>query len=121
MSSVHFWSLKLMPDGIILRSYMISLLLLCCSKCFLIIVVVQLLSRVQLFVTPWTSAHQASLPFTVFWSLLRLMSIFDYGRGKFQEICWKGMFLISMFLFIFATTIFVFKSSNTCGSRKEKC
>ena len=33
------------------------------------------LSRVQLFVTPWTAAHQASLSFTVSWSLLKLMSI----------------------------------------------
>ena len=32
-------------------------------------------SHVQLFVTPWTVAHQASLSFTVSWSLLRLMSI----------------------------------------------
>ena len=27
--------------------------------------VVQLLSRVQLFATPWTAAHQASLSFTI--------------------------------------------------------
>ena len=32
-------------------------------------------SRVQLFVTPWTSAHQASLSITNSWSLLKLMSI----------------------------------------------
>ena len=37
-------------------------------------VVVQLLSRVRLFVTPWTAAHQASLSFTISWSLLKLMS-----------------------------------------------
>ena len=36
---------------------------------------VQLLSRVQLFVTPWTAARQASLSITNSWSLLRLMSI----------------------------------------------
>ena len=36
---------------------------------------VQSLSRVQLFVTPWTAAHQASLPITNSWSLLKLMSI----------------------------------------------
>ena len=36
---------------------------------------VQLLSRVQLFVTPWTEACQASLSVTTSWSLLRLMSI----------------------------------------------
>ena len=34
------------------------------------VVVVQSLSRVQLFVTPWTAARQASLPFTVSQSLL---------------------------------------------------
>ena len=32
------------------------------------------LSRVQLFVTPWTAAHQASLSFTISWSLLKLIS-----------------------------------------------
>ena len=36
---------------------------------------VQLLSRVRLFVTPWTAAHQASLSIANSWSLLKLMSI----------------------------------------------
>ena len=36
---------------------------------------VQLLSRVQLFVTPWTAAHQASLSITNSRSLLKLMFI----------------------------------------------
>ena len=36
---------------------------------------VQLLSRIRLFVTPWTAAHQASLSITYSWSLLKLMSI----------------------------------------------
>ena len=36
---------------------------------------VQLLSCVQLFVTPWTAALQASLSITNSWSLLKLMSI----------------------------------------------
>ena len=38
-------------------------------------VVVQSLSRIWLFATPWTVAHQASLPFSISWSLLKLMSI----------------------------------------------
>ena len=37
--------------------------------------IVQFLSRVQLFMTPWTAARQASLSFTISWSLLKLMSI----------------------------------------------
>ena len=39
------------------------------------VVAVQLLSRVQLFPTPWNAARQASLSFTISQSLLKLMSI----------------------------------------------
>ena len=39
------------------------------------IFVVPSLSHVQLFATPWTAAHQASLSFSISWSLLKLMSI----------------------------------------------
>ena len=45
------------------------------EKRFVFVVAVHLLSRVQLFSTPWTAAHQAFLPFTVFWHLLKLTSI----------------------------------------------
>ena len=41
----------------------------------LTVVAIWLLSRVQLFVTPWTAARQASLFFTISLSLLKLMSI----------------------------------------------
>ena len=41
----------------------------------LLVVVVQLLSRVQVFVIPWTAACQASLSFSVSQSFLKLMSI----------------------------------------------
>ena len=40
-----------------------------------IVVVVQLLSRVLLFMTPWTGAHQASLSSAISQSLLKLMFI----------------------------------------------
>ena len=36
---------------------------------------IQSLSHVQLFVTPWTAAHQASLSITNSWSLLKVMSM----------------------------------------------
>ena len=39
------------------------------------VVIVQSLSCVRLFVTPWTSAHLASLSFAISQSLLKLMSI----------------------------------------------
>ena len=37
-------------------------------------VVVQSLSHVRFFATPWSAAHQASLPFTISWSSLKPMS-----------------------------------------------
>ena len=37
-------------------------------------IVVQSHSHVRLFGTPWTAPHQASLSFTISWSLLKLMS-----------------------------------------------
>ena len=49
--------------------------------------VVQLLSRVQLFATPWTAAHQASLSFTISQSLLKLMSIKSVMPSNHLPIC----------------------------------
>ena len=45
------------------------------AKCSIMIGSVQLLSRVRLFATPWTTAHQASLSITNSQSLLKLISI----------------------------------------------
>ena len=41
----------------------------------LLLFVVQLLSRVRLFTTPWTAAHQAPLSSIISWSLPKFMSI----------------------------------------------
>ena len=46
-----------------------------CSICLFSIVVIQLLSRIRLSVTPWTAAHQASLSSTISRSWLKLMSL----------------------------------------------
>ena len=48
---------------------------------------VQLLSCVQLFATPWTTAHQASLSFTNSWSLLKLMSIESVMPSNHLTLC----------------------------------
>ena len=45
------------------------------GMCMCVCIVVQLLVSVRLFATPWTIVHQASLSFTISWSLLKLMSI----------------------------------------------
>ena len=48
---------------------------------------VQLLSRVWLFVTPWTAAGQASLSITNSWSLLKLMSIKSVMPSNHLILC----------------------------------
>ena len=48
---------------------------------------VQSLSCVQLFVTPWTSAHQASLSITNSWSLLKLMSVESVMPSSHLILC----------------------------------
>ena len=45
------------------------------------------LTRVQLFVTPWTTAHQASLSVTNSWSLLKLMSIESVMPSNHLILC----------------------------------
>ena len=44
-----------------------------------VVIVVQLLSRVQLFVTLWTAARQDSLSYTVSWSLFSFTSVDEFG------------------------------------------
>ena len=48
---------------------------------------VQLLSRVQLFATPWTAARQASLSITNSQSLLKLMSIESVMPSNHLILC----------------------------------
>ena len=50
-------------------------------------IVVKSLSRVGLFVTPWTAAHQASLSFAISLSLLKLMSIESVMPSNHLILC----------------------------------
>ena len=54
---------------------------------FLIIAVAQSLSRVQLFVTPWTAACQAYLSFTSSQSLFKLMSVELVMPSNYLILC----------------------------------
>ena len=47
----------------------------CGKVCWAVVAVVQSLSHFRLFVTPETTAHQASLSFTISQRLLKLMSV----------------------------------------------
>ena len=59
--------------------------------------VVQLLSRVQLFVTSWTAARQASLSFTISWSLFKLMSVESVMSSNHLILCRPLLLLPSIF------------------------
>ena len=58
---------------------------------------VQSLSRVQLFETPWTVAHQASLSITNSGSLFRLTSIESVMPSNHLIFCHPFLFLLSVF------------------------
>ena len=59
--------------------------------------VVQLLSHVRLFVTLWTAARQASLSFTISWSLLKLMSTESVMPFNYLILCHPFLLLPSIF------------------------
>ena len=75
-------------------------------RLFVFVVVVQSLSCVQVFVTPWTAAHQALLSFTVSSSLLRFMSIVSVMVPNHLILCcplllWPSFFPSIRFFFFF--------------------
>ena len=67
-----------------------------CIDCLLVIVA-QSLSRAWLFQNPWTVAHQASLSFTISWSLLRLMSMALMIPSNHLILCHPLLLLPSIF------------------------
>ena len=58
---------------------------------------VQSLTRVQLFATLWTAVCQASLSFTISWSLLKLMSIESVMPSNHLILCRPLLLLPSIF------------------------
>ena len=62
-----------------------------------LVVIVQWLSYVQLFATPWTAACQASLSFTISQSLLKLKSIELMMTFNHLILCCPFLFLPSNF------------------------
>ena len=69
---------------------------------------VQSLSRVWLFVTPWTTAHQASLSLTISRSLLKLMSIKSVMPSNHLMLCHPLLLLPLIF-----PSIRVFSNEST--------
>ena len=63
----------------------------------LVVVLVQSLSHVWLFATPWTAAQEASLSFTISWSLFKLMFIESVMPSNHLIVCCPLLFLPSIF------------------------
>ena len=76
---------------------------------------VQLLSCVQLFVTPWTAAHQASLSITNSWSLLKLKSIESVMLSSHLILCRPLLLLLPI-----PPSIRVFSNESTLRTRWPK-
>ena len=71
---------------------------------------VQLLNRLQLFVIPWTAAHQASLYITNSLSLLKFMSMESVMPSNHLILCRPLLFLPSIF-----PSIRVFPNESVLG------
>ena len=59
--------------------------------------------------TPWTAAHQASLSFTISWSLLKLISIGSVMPSNRLVLCYPLLFLPSIFpsIRVFSNELFL--------------
>ena len=66
-------------------------------ECIHVFSSVQSLSGIQLFVTPWTAAHQDSLSITNSHSLVKLMSIESVMPSNYLILCRPLLLLLSMF------------------------
>ena len=71
-------------------------------------------SLVQLFATPWTAAHQASLPIPNSWSFLKLMSIKSVIPSNYLILC-RPLLLPSIF-----PSIRVFSNESVLCIRSPK-
>ena len=85
-------------------------------KCFQEVHSVQSLSHVQLFVTPWTAARQASLSITNSQNLIKLMSIESVRSFNHFFLCHPLLLLPSIF-----PSIRVFSSESVLYIRWPKC
>ena len=81
----------------------------------MLLLIAQLISRVQLFVTPWTAAHQPSLTFTISRSFLKRMSIKSVMPSNHLILCRPLLLLPSVF-----ASIRVFSSESALLIRWPK-
>ena len=102
-----------------------------CAACSQkVIVVLQSLSHVQFFATPWTAARQDSLSFTISRNLLKLMSIELLMPSNHLILCLISLHSKRLSRILYNTTVqrhqffgtqpFLLSSSNICTRLLEK-
>ena len=103
--------------SIVLFFFMFAFMHYLCKKYYKSITVQLLFSCSVMsdFTTPWTAAHQASLSFTISWSLLKLMSIELVMPSSHLILCHPLLFLPSIF-----PSIRVFSSESALQIRWPK-
>ena len=99
--TIQVFSLTHQGEQCALLSLLIEMLIVTPKHLTDIVVIVQSLSCVQLFATPWTAACQASLSSSISRSLLRLMSIVSVMPSNYLILCH-----LNRFSGIFQTIIF---------------
>ena len=80
-----------------------------------VVVVVQSLSCVRPFATPWPAAHEASLCFTISWSLPKLMSLESVMLSNHLILCHPLLLLSSVF-----PSITIFSNESALHLRWQK-
>ena len=95
----------------------VSTLYLCSTT----VVVVQSLSHIQLFVTPWTAARQASLSFTTSQSLLKLIFTESVMPSNHVILCCPLLLLPSIFpsITVFSTEWSFASGDQSIGAWKS--
>ena len=80
--------------------FLMMAILTCVKRCLIIVLILLLLlshSVVSDFASPWTAARQASLSFTVYRSLLKLMSVESLLPSSHLVLCRPLLLLPSIF------------------------
>ena len=67
------------------------------TRCFVVVVVVQLLSHIPLFATPWTATLWVSLSFNIAWSFLRFTYSESVMLSNHLILCHPLLLLPSIF------------------------
>ena len=80
-------------DNLLFLTLHLIILTICVGYFYICVSSVQLLSCVQLFVTPWIAARQASLSITNSWSLLKFISIQSVMPSNHLILCCPLLFL----------------------------